>query len=130
MNFFSYIFYIFYKIAKKNNSVLLSDFVSLVCILTLQIWFIAGILNEIYFLFDIKLMPSSIYSVESIIGLFSLVCLNVYIFVYKSSWKTMVEYIEKTKTRNKIVITWLIVVVVIINCWLVSLHLLSLKACS
>lgn len=125
MNFFSYIFY---KIAKKNNSVLPSDFVSLVCILTLQIWFIAGILNEIYFLFDIKLMPSSIYSVESIIGLFSLVCLNIYIFVYKSSWKTMVEYIEKTKTRNKIVITWLIVVAVIINYWLVSLHLLSLKA--
>ena len=40
----------------------------------------------------------------------------------------MVEYIEKTKTRNKIVITWLIVVAVIINYWLVSLHLLSLKA--
>lgn len=128
MSIFYYIYYNFYNMAKKNNSVLPPQFVALVCVLALEIWLIMGVLNEIYFLLDIRLLPYSIKNINSIIILLSLVCINLYIFEFRNKVKNIIQNIEQNKNKVKIRVAWFVAVAIVVNYWFISLYFLSLKS--
>lgn len=127
-NIFYYIFYIFYKLSKRNNSVFPSNFVALVCILVLEIWLIIGILNEFYFFSNIRLVPYNIKSISSMIMLVSLIGINVYVYEYKNKWRNIIAYIDENKSKTKVFLAWFLVVLIIINYWVISIYLLKVKS--
>lgn len=127
-NIFYYIFYNFYKFSKQNNSIFPSNFVALICILVLEIWLIIGVLNEFYFFSDIRLVPYNIKSINSVIILMSLIGGNIYVFEYKNKWSNIVAYIDENKSKKKVFLAWLIVVLIIINYWVISIYLLKVKS--
>ncbi len=126
---YTYIFYIFYKISLKNKSIFPSNFVAGICILALNIWLILSLLNEFYFLTDIRLIPKRITTLTTIISLVLLIGTNWYIFEYKSKWKERIREIENQNIdRQKyIFISWIIIIFVIINYWVISIYLLKVK---
>lgn len=128
MFIFYHIYYNFYNLAKRNNSVLPPQFVALVCVLALEIWLIGGLLNELNFLFGVDLMPDSIYNLGTILGILTLVGINTYFFEYQDKGKISIKKIEHDKSKIKVRIAWFVAVAIIVNYWFVSLYLLSLKS--
>ncbi len=123
-----YIYYIFYRISKKNKSIFPDEFVAGVCVIALNIWLLMSLANEFYFFTNIRLMPRSFASPVAIIVLGLVVISNWFLFENKDRWKMLLEKIESSSDRKRNVsIAWGIIIAVIINYWVVSLYLLSVK---
>lgn len=124
-----YIYYIFYRIAKNNNSVFPNEFVAGICVLALNLWLLMSLVNEFYFFTNIRLMPKSLISPFSIIVLVLLIVINWFLFENKQRWNQIIKKIENSpsKARN-VFIAWCIVIFVILNYWIISLYLLSIKS--
>ena len=125
---FNYIFYLFYKLAKKSNSIFSNHFVAIVSILAIQIWFIMSLLNEFYFVTNIRLMPKSITNPPyAIICLGLLIGYNWYHFNYNNKYQKIISKIESNPSKGYIIVAWIMIILVIINYWIISIYLLSLK---
>lgn len=126
MTVFYYIYYNFYRLAKRNNSVLPARFVASVAILALELWLIGGLLNELYFFTRIDIMPTSIFNLETTIALIILVGINIYIFEFQDKGKMIIKDIENNKNNMMVRIGWSVVAIILINYWVLSIYLLSL----
>jgi len=127
MTVFYYIYYNFYRLAKRNNSVFPPSFVALVAILALEIWLILSLFHEFYYFSGVYILPDNIFNLESAIGIIILVGTNTYLFELQDKGKLLIKSIEKNKNKMMVRIAWGIVSIIIINYWIVSLYLLSLK---
>lgn len=128
MLIFYYIYYNFYHLAKQNNSVFAPSFVSMVAILALELWLIGGLLNEFYYFSGTYLLPDNIYNLETAVVLITLVGINTYVFEFQDKGKQIIKYIENNKNRVMVRIAWIVVTVILINYWVLSIYLLSLKS--